>query len=93
LTYRVAVDEQRAEPGFDVDVVVGMARGQDPGLPDHLARELAVLAEEELGTMAEPDVSELARRLLAKGPDGGATPAAVVARAAVTYVQERALRG
>jgi hypothetical protein len=79
------------EPVFDVELVVALARGQDPGLPEDVARELAVLAEEHLRATGSLDAPEVARRLLADGPDVGATPAAVVARAAVQHCEERGL--
>jgi hypothetical protein len=89
----VTDEQQSAEPGavqgYDAEVVAALARGQDPGLPDELARELAVLAEEHLAGMDEPDAPELARRLLAAVPRVGATPAAVVARAAVQHCREQ----
>jgi hypothetical protein len=83
--------EPGAVQGYDAEVVAALARGQDPGLPEELARELAVLAGEHLGGMERSDAPELARRLLADVPRVGATPAAVVARAAVQFCREHGL--
>lgn len=76
-----------ALPGYDAEQVAQRARTADPGLPEPTARELAVLAGEHLLAMADADAPELARRLLADLPEAGATPAAVVARAAVDFAQ------
>jgi hypothetical protein len=78
-------------PGYDAEEVALRARSADPGLPLGLARELAVLAEEHLHVADELDAAELARRLLAELPDAGATPAAVVARAAVDVCAQRGI--
>jgi hypothetical protein len=72
-----------AQGGYDPDRVAGNACTKDPGLPEELARELAVYAWDHLRAIGELDAPELARRLLADHPDAGATPANVVARAAV----------
>lgn len=80
-----------AVPGYDVERVLMLARTADPGLPEQTGRELVVIAEEQLADMLatgdEPDAPELARRLLAALPQVGATPAAVVARAAVDHLR------
>lgn len=73
-------------PGYDAELVAALARSADPGLPEALARELAVLAEEHLRELGALDAPELARRLLADAPEAGATAAAVVARAAVRHL-------
>lgn len=69
--------------GYDAERVAAAARAKDPGLPEETARELAVYAWDHLRAMGELDAPELARRLLAGHADAGATPANVVARAAV----------
>jgi hypothetical protein len=77
--------------GWDDDLVVALARGKDPGLPEETARELVVLAREHLLALGEPDAPEIARRLLADHHRAGASAAAVVARAAVEHTVERRL--
>lgn len=72
---------------YDADWVAATARSKDPGLPEHVARELAVYAWEHLRDIGELDAPEVARRLMADVPDAGATPAAVVARAAVDFCE------
>lgn len=77
-------------PGqYDEELVAERARGHDPGLPPDLALEMAVLAWDHLRAVGELDAPEVARRLLADHPTAGATPATVVARAAVEHCQER----
>jgi len=70
---------------YDADWVATTARTADPGLPEETARELAVYAWEHLRAVGELDAPEVARRLMADHPAAGATPAAVVARAAVDF--------
>lgn len=70
---------------YDADWVASTARTADPGLPAETARELAVYAWEHLRAVGELDAPEVARRLMADHPGAGATPAAVVARAAVDF--------
>ena len=70
---------------YDADWVAAAARSKDPGLPEETARELAVRAWEHLRAVGELDAPEVARRLMAEGVAGGASPAAVVARAAVEF--------
>ncbi|TAL24827.1 MAG: hypothetical protein EPN99_02375 [Frankiales bacterium] len=73
-------------PGtYDADWVANTARTADPGLPEDVARELAVHAWEHLREIGRLDAPELARRLLAEHPGPGATPASVVAKAAVDF--------
>ena len=73
-------------PGsYDADWVATTARSADPGLPEETARELAVYAWEHLRAVGELDAPEIARRLMADHPAAGATPAAVVAKAAVDF--------
>lgn len=76
---------------YDEELVSERARGHDPGLPADLALEMAVLAWDHLRAIGELDAPELARRLLADNPAAGATPATVVARAAVEHCQERGI--
>jgi hypothetical protein len=76
---------------YDVELVAALARGQDPGLPEDLARELAGEAWRHLQAMGELDAPELARRLLAEHTSTGATPANVVARAAVQHCREHGI--
>jgi hypothetical protein len=78
--------------GYDADRVALIARGKDPGLPEQTARELAEYAGEHLAAIGALDAPEVARRLLADNRDAGATAAAVVARAAVEFCQEREVR-
>ena len=70
---------------YDADWVAATARSQDPGLPEETARELAEYAWEHLRTIHQLDAPEVARRLLAEHPQAGASPAAVVAKAAVDF--------
>lgn len=73
-------------PGaYDADWVANTARTADPGLPEEVARELAVHAWEHLREVGELDAPEVARRLLAEHPATGATAANVVAKAAVDF--------
>lgn len=73
-------------PGtYDADWVANTARTADPGLPEEVARELAVHAWEHLRAVGELDAPEVARRLLAEHPATGATAANVVAKAAVDF--------
>lgn len=72
---------------YDADWVAATARTADPGLPEETARELAVYAWDHLRGVGKLDAPEVARRLMADHPDVGATPAAVVAKAAVDFCQ------
>lgn len=72
---------------YDADWVASAARAHDPGLPEQMARELAVYAWEHLRELHELDAPEVARRLMADHPQAGATPAAVVAKAAVDFCE------
>lgn len=82
-----------AAAGYDERLVAARARAHDPGLPEQAALELAVLAWDHLRAVGELDAPEVARRLLADDASTGATPAAVVARAAVDHCRERGLLG
>lgn len=77
-----------APASYDAERVAAAARAHDPGLPEETARELAVHAEEHLRAMDSLDAPELARRLLAGHSAAGATPAAVVAKAAIDFCTE-----
>ncbi len=79
-----------ASPGrnYDAEWVASQARAQDPGLPEEVAREMSVAAQQHLQAMGKLDAPELARRLLADRPCLGASPAAVVAKAAVDFCVE-----
>ncbi len=70
---------------YDADWVASSARTADPGLPEALARELAVYAWDHLRAIRELDAPEVARRLLAGHSTAGATAANVVAKAAVDF--------
>ena len=70
---------------YDADWVASAARSKVGGLPEETARELAVYAWEHLRAVGELDAPEVARRLLADHPTAGASPAAVVAKAAVDF--------
>ncbi len=76
---------------YDADWVAASARSADPGLSEAMARELAVYAWDQLRQMGTLDAPELARRLLAGAPTGGASPATVVARAAVDFCEAYAV--
>ena len=70
---------------YDAAWVAAAARSHDPGLPEGTALELAEYAWEHLRAIHELDAPEVARRLLAEHPQAGASPAAVVAKAAVDF--------
>lgn len=78
--------------GYDAARVAAAARAQDPGLPEEMACELATYAGEHLRHLDPLDAPELARRLMADYPAAGATPAAVVAKAAVDFCTEQNVR-
>ncbi|MGI8535457.1 MAG: hypothetical protein ACR2K2_02985 [Mycobacteriales bacterium] len=84
-------EERVFEPpngSYDADWVAAQARAHDPGLPEDTARELATYAWEHLRELGSLDAPEVARRLLAEHPAAGASPAAVVAKAAVDFCEE-----
>lgn len=84
-------DVSRPEPSYDPDRVVAAARAADPGLPEEDAARLARQAWAHLREVGPDDAPEIARRLMA-GPSGiGATPAAVVAKAACDHCTERGI--
>lgn len=81
----------RVDGAYEPEQVAALARQHDPGLPEEQARELAVLAWDHLRDVGELDAPEVARRLLADDASSGATPAAVVARAAVEFCTARGI--
>ena len=80
--------EQLGSGTYDAAWVAAQARASDPGLPEETARELALYAGEHLREIGALDAPEVARRLLADHPQAGASPAAVVAKAAVDYCRQ-----
>ena len=76
---------------YDAGRVAAAARAHDPGLPEETASEMAPDAGEPLQTLDSLDAPALARRLMADNPAAGATPAAVVARAAVDFCTEHGI--
>ncbi len=82
---------QAGSGGYDAETVAAQARASDPGLPEETARELALYAWEHLREIGSLDAPEVARRLLADHRDAGATPASVVARAAVDFCRQHKL--
>ncbi len=80
--------EQLGSGTYDAAWVAAQARASDPGLPEETARELALYAGEHLREIGALDAPEVARRLLADHPQAGATPATVVAKAAVDYCRQ-----
>ena len=71
---------------YDADWVASAARLQDPGLPPETASMLAGQAWPLLQELGKLDAPALARALMRKG-DVGATPANVVATAAVSFCE------
>lgn len=74
-------------PAYDPDRVAAAARQADPGLPEDEAARLAREAWQHLRSAGLQDVPEIARRLLAGPNSTGATPANVVAKAAVDFCE------
>ena len=75
---------------YDPDWVAAAARQADPGLPEEDAARLAREAWQHLREVGADDAAAIARRLMA-GSDAGATPANVVAKAAVDFCTERGI--
>lgn len=71
---------------YDPSAVASAARAHDPGLPPETAELLARQAADHLADMGALDAPELARRLM-RNADVGASPASVVAAAAVAHCQ------
>lgn len=78
-------------PEFDVERVALAAQSQDPGLPQETAQLLARRAWPLLQEVGELDAPALARRLMVEA-DVGATPANVVATAAVAFCRDTGLQ-
>jgi hypothetical protein len=74
---------------YDPEWVAAAARQADPGLPEDEAGRLAREAWQHLRDAGTDDVTEIARRLLAGPNSTGATPANLVAKAAVDFCLER----
>ncbi len=72
---------------FDPDWVASAAAQRDPGLPPETAALLAGQAWEALRAAGALDAPAVARALLARNPDVGATPCNVVATAAVEFCE------
>jgi hypothetical protein len=79
------------ESSYDPDQVAAAARTADPGLPEEDAARLAREAWQHLREVGCDDPAEIARRLLAGGSQIGATPANVVAKAAVDHCRSRGI--
>lgn len=73
------------EPSYDPDRVAAAAMQSDPGLPEEDAARLAREAWQHLREVGCDDAPEIARRLMAGPSQTGATPAAVVAKAATEH--------
>ena len=78
-------------PSYDPDKVAAAARRADPGLPEEDAARLAREAWQHLREAGCEDAAEIARRLMAGPSQTGATPANVVAKAAVDHCQDRGI--
>lgn len=79
------------EVQYDPDRVAAAARAADPGLPEDEAARLAREAWQHLRELGADDVNELARRLMAGPTATGATPANMVAKAAVDYCEREGI--
>lgn len=76
---------------YDPDAVAATARAADPGLPPEEAVSLAREAWGHLQEAGATDAAEIARRLLSGPHATGATPANVVAKAAVDFCQRNGI--
>ena len=76
---------------YDAEQVAAAARQRDPGLPPETASLLAGRAGDHLRELGELDAPALARSLMA-AEGVGATPANVVATAAVAFCEANDLR-
>lgn len=76
---------------YDADAVATAAMSKDPSLDHELAMQLAREAWDELRDVGTLDAPEVARRLLARHRDAGATPATQVASAAVEMCRASAV--
>ena len=75
---------------YDPDWVASAARQADPGLPEEDAARLAREAWPHLREEGADDAAAIARRLM-EGSAAGATPANVVAKAAVDFCTEHGI--
>jgi hypothetical protein len=75
---------------YDPDRVAASARQADPGLPEEDASRLAREAWQHLREAGADDAAAIARRLM-EGSAAGATPANVVAKAAVDFCTEHGI--
>jgi hypothetical protein len=75
---------------YDPDRVAAAARQADPGLPEEDAARLAREAWQHLREVGADDAAAIARRLM-EGSAAGATPANVVAKAAVDFCTDRGI--
>lgn len=81
-------DVSSPELSYDPARVAASARQADPGLPEQDAARLAREAWQHLREVGAEDAPEIARRLMAGPVATGATPANVVAKAAVDHCRE-----
>ena len=89
----LAVSSSTPDPAvpYDPDLVASAARSADPGLPPDEAARLAREAWQHLREAGAEDAPEIARRLMA-GPNAtGATPANVIAKAAVDFCRRHGI--
>ena len=80
-----------AEAPYDPEWVAAAARQADPGLPEDEAGRLAREAWQHLRELGAEDAAAVARALMAGPNTTGATPANVVAKAAVDFCTERGI--
>ena len=76
---------------YDPEWVAAAARRADPGLPEDEAARLAREAWQVMREVGADDAAAVARRLMGGQNTTGATPANVVARAAVDFCTERGI--
>jgi hypothetical protein len=88
-----AVSPSSPEPAaeYDPDWVAAAARRADPGLPEEDAARLAREAWQVMREVGGEDAAAVARALMAGQNTTGATPANVVAKAAVDFCTERGI--
>jgi hypothetical protein len=76
---------------YDPDWVAAAARRADPGLPEDEAARLAREAWQVMRDVGADDAPAVARALMSDASATGATPANVVAKAAVDFCLERGI--
>lgn len=76
---------------YDPEWVAAAARQADPGLPEDEAGRLAREAWQVLREVGADDAAAVARALLAGANATGATPANLVAKAAVDFCAEHGI--